>query len=350
VCNSDVPLYFNFVSGMLLFGPPGTGKTLIARQIGKLLGGIEPIVINGPEILSKFVGESESNMRKAFEPAIKDQKDKGDNSDLHIIIFDEIDAICKQRGSTGGGAGGAVHDTVVNTLLTMLDGVNSLNNILVIGMTNRKDMIDVALLRPGRLEIHLEISLPDEKGRRQIFDIHTKPLYADKKVARDVDLDEMAAVCKNFSGAEIEGLVRSAASFALYAGVDTSGGGAKVAEDIDYDAMQITRAHFMQAREECTAAFGADEEDISANIAGGFIEYNPSARKLFRDGKTLMSVVKESPRTPLISLLLEGTHGAGKTALACKLALSSEFPFIKLVHLEDRAQARMRCNHCAACN
>merc|ERR1719450_595481 len=96
----------------------------------------------------------------------------GENSQLHIIIFDEIDAICKSRGSSKDSTG--VGDTVVNQLLTKIDGVDALNNILLIGMTNRLDMIDEALLRPGRLEVHVEISLPSEEGRVEILNIHTK--------------------------------------------------------------------------------------------------------------------------------------------------------------------------------
>lgn len=159
---------YKHVKGMLLYGPPGTGKTLIARKIAEALNCKEPQVVNGPEIFDKYVGGSEEKIRKLFEPAEKDQKEKGDDSDLHVIIFDEIDAICRQRGSTGS-SGTGVNESVVNQLLSKMDGVNSLNNILVIGMTNRKDMIDEAVLRPGRLEIHLEIGLPDLKGRLQIF-------------------------------------------------------------------------------------------------------------------------------------------------------------------------------------
>uniref|UniRef100_A0AC34G6N1 Vesicle-fusing ATPase n=1 Tax=Panagrolaimus sp. ES5 TaxID=591445 RepID=A0AC34G6N1_9BILA len=124
------------VRGILLYGPPGTGKTLIARQIGKMLNAREPKIVNGPEILNKYVGESEANMRKLFADAEEEYKRCGANSGLHMIIFDEIDAICKQRGSQAGSTG--VHDTMVNQLLTKLDGVEQLNNILVIGMTNRK--------------------------------------------------------------------------------------------------------------------------------------------------------------------------------------------------------------------
>ena len=129
--------------------------------------------MNGPEIFNKYVGESEKKIRELFAEAEKEQRMKGDDSQLHIIIFDEIDAICRSRGSTGN-SGTGVNEAVVNQLLSKLDGVDSLNNILVIGMTNRKDMIDEAMLRPGRLEIHLEIGLPDENGRKQIFEIHTR--------------------------------------------------------------------------------------------------------------------------------------------------------------------------------
>jgi len=160
------------VKGILLYGPPGTGKTLMARQIGKMLNGKEPKVVNGPEILNKYVGQSEENIRNLFKDAEIEYKEKGEGSSLHIIIFDEIDAICKQRGSRNDGTG--VADTVVNQLLAKIDGVEALNNILVIGMTNRKDLIDEALLRPGRLEVHMEINLPDERGRLQIIKIHTK--------------------------------------------------------------------------------------------------------------------------------------------------------------------------------
>lgn len=104
-----------------------------------------------------------------------------------------------------------------------MDGVDRLNNILIIGMTNRKDMIDDALLRPGRLEVHMEISLPDEKGRLQILNIHTAKMRTNKNLDSDVDLAELAAVTKNFSGAEIMGLTTSAVSFALNRHVKVSG-------------------------------------------------------------------------------------------------------------------------------
>ena len=147
------------VKGVLLYGPPGTGKTLIARRIGEMLNAKEPKIVNGPEILNKYVGESEAKIRELFADADADMAEFGDDSELHIIIFDEIDAICKQRGSGKDGTG--VGDTVVNQMLSKMDGVTAINNILIVGMTNRKDMIDSALLRPGRFEVHIEIGLPD---------------------------------------------------------------------------------------------------------------------------------------------------------------------------------------------
>ncbi|GKV52523.1 hypothetical protein SLEP1_g59101, partial [Rubroshorea leprosula] len=119
----------------------------------------------------------------------------------------------QSRGSTRDGTG--VHDSIVNQLLTKIDGVESLNNVLLIGMTNRKDLLDEALLRPGRLEVQVEISLPDENGRLQILQIHTNKMKENSFLAPDVNLQELAARTKNYSGAELEGVVKSAVSFAL---------------------------------------------------------------------------------------------------------------------------------------
>ncbi|PGH03752.1 vesicle-fusing ATPase [Blastomyces parvus] len=320
------------VKGILLYGPPGTGKTLIARQIGKMLNAREPKVINGPEVLNKYVGQSEENIRKLFADAEKEYKEKGDESGLHIIIFDELDAVCKQRGS-GAGGGTGVGDSVVNQLLSKLDGVDQLNNILLIGMTNRMDMIDDALLRPGRLEVHMEISLPDESGRAQILKIHTQKMRENDVMEKDVDLLELAQLTKNFSGAEISGLVKSASSFAFNRHVKV-GTMAGISDDIVN--MKVNRQDFHNALDEVKPAFGVSEEELESCLHGGIINYSPEINSILGEGKLFVNQVRDpESTTSLFSVLLHGPPGSGKTALAAKIAIDSDFPFVKLISPED---------------
>ncbi|KAF2083560.1 vesicle-fusing ATPase [Saccharata proteae CBS 121410] len=318
------------VKGILLYGPPGTGKTLIARQIGKMLNAREPKVINGPEVLNKYVGQSEENIRKLFADAEKEYKEKGDESGLHIIIFDELDAVCKQRGS-GAGGGTGVGDSVVNQLLSKLDGVDQLNNILLIGMTNRMDMIDEALLRPGRLELHMEISLPDEHGRAQILKIHTMKMRNNDIMAPDVDLDELARLTKNFSGAEISGLIKAASSFAFSRHIQV-GTMASISDDVVN--MKVQRDDFIQALDEVQPLFGVAEEELSRCIRGGIIHFSPDINRILKEGQLFINQVRNGG-SPLLSVALHGPPGSGKTALAAEMAIKSEFPFIKLVSPED---------------
>ncbi|EKV05902.1 NsfA [Penicillium digitatum PHI26] len=319
------------VKGLLLYGPPGTGKTLIARQIGKMLNAREPKIINGPEVLNKYVGQSEENIRKMFADAEKEYKEKGDESGLHIIIFDELDAVCKQRGS-GAGGGTGVGDSVVNQLLSKLDGVDQLNNILLIGMTNRMDMIDEALLRPGRLEVHMEISLPDEHGRSQILKIHTEKMRNNNVMDKDVDLAELAHLTKNFSGAEIAGLVKSASSFAFSRHVKV---GTMASINDDVVDMKVNRADFLHSLEEVKPAFGVSEEELSSRIPYGIIDYSPTISEILREGELFVKQVGAAESTPLFSVLLHGPPSSGKTALAARIAIDSGFPFIKLISPED---------------
>ncbi|XP_018424505.1 PREDICTED: vesicle-fusing ATPase [Nanorana parkeri] len=315
------------VKGILLFGPPGCGKTLMARQIGKMLNAREPKVVNGPEILNKYVGESEANIRKLFADAEEEQRRLGANSGLHIIIFDEIDAICKQRGSMAGSTG--VHDTVVNQLLSKIDGVEQLNNILVIGMTNRPDLIDDALLRPGRLEVKMEIGLPDEKGRVQILHIHTARMREHSLLAGDVDVPELATETKNFSGAELEGLVRAAQSTAMNRHIKAT---TKVEVDMEKaERLQVTRVDFLTSLEnDIKPAFGTNQEDYASYIMNGIIKWGDPVTRVLEDGELLVQQTKNSDRTPLVSVLLEGPPHSGKTALAAKISEDSNFPFIKI--------------------
>jgi len=320
------------VKGILLYGPPGTGKTLMARQIGQMLNSREPKIVNGPEILDKYVGESEANIRKLFAEAEEEETRMGALSGLHIIIFDEIDAICKARGSTGGSTG--VNDTVVNQLLSKIDGVNQLNNILIIGMTNRLDMIDDALTRPGRLEVKIEIGLPKEQGRSQILNIHTQKMKSNGKLSKDVDLNELAKLTKNFSGAELSGLVRASQAGALNRLVKAG----KTVE-IDPDAaekLMITRADFLYSLEnDVKPAFGASQEKLQDFLSGGIIVWGNPVQDILEDGRLLLQQAAGSDGSGLVSIMLEGAPNAGKTALAAQLALNSGFPFVKICSPDD---------------
>ncbi|TMS14847.1 Vesicle-fusing ATPase [Larimichthys crocea] len=320
------------VKGILLFGPPGCGKTLMARQIGKMLNAREPKVVNGPEILNKYVGESEGQhpqtVRRCRGRAEEgERRSLGANSGLHIIIFDELDAICKQRGTGASSTG--VHDTVVNQLLSKIDGVEQLNNILVIGMTNRPDLIDDALMRPGRFEVKMEISLPDEKGRVQILTIHTNKMRSFNLLAPNVDIKELAAETKNYSGAELEGLVRAAQSTAMNRHIKAT---STVEVDMERaEKLQVTRDDFMGSlNNDIKPAFGTNQEDYSSYIMNGIIKWGDPVTHVLDDGELLVQQTKNSDRTPLVAVLLEGPPHSGKTALAAKIAEDSQFPFIKI--------------------
>ncbi|CAK9437064.1 uncharacterized protein LODBEIA_P15100 [Lodderomyces beijingensis] len=324
-------LDYKHCKGLLLYGPPGTGKTLIARKLSKMLNGKEPKIVNGPEMLSKFVGASEENIRNLFKDAEAEYKQKGEDSDLHVIIFDELDSVFKQRGS-GKTDGTGVGDNVVNQLLSKMDGVDQLNNILIIGMTNRLDLIDTALLRPGRFEIQIEIALPDEKGRKDIFAIHTKKLKDNGLLTKDVNLDELSILTKNFTGAEIEGLCNSAKSHAISR--HTKKGSLAQIDSSSIADMQITRNDFLLALNDIRPAFGTDEEDLTSQAKHGIIQFNSTIRHIFEKGQSIIDVVRSSESETLRSMLLYGPPGVGKTAIATTLALNSDFPFIKLLSAE----------------
>ncbi|KAI5172116.1 vesicle-fusing ATPase [Nematocida sp. LUAm3] len=304
------------IKGIMLYGPPGTGKTLIARKMSSLLNSAPPKIVNGPEILNKYVGQSEENIRKLFEDAENDYKKYGEKSPLHVIIFDEIDAICKSRGSSNG-----VGDQVVNQLLSKIDGVECLNNILVIGMTNRIDLIDDALLRPGRFEIHIEITLPDEGGRLEILRIHTSRMEKNCFLGADVEMPGIAAKTKNYTGAEITALVKSAASFALERAKKNK------------EEVVIGMQDFEKAMRETVPAFGVS---LSLRVPEPFYMY-PSARTVLDIGNELVRKILHNGAkgSKTISLLLSGVPGVGKSSLAEAIALYSGIPFIRIISPKD---------------
>ncbi len=185
--------------GILLYGPPGCGKTLLAKAVATE-SGANFIAVKGPEILSKWVGESEKAIREIFR--------KARTYAPAVVFFDEIDAIAPLRG----GAGDAhVTERVVSQLLTELDSIERLRHVVVIAATNRPDLVDPALLRPGRLEKLIYVKPPDKQARLEILKVHTKKVPLD----RDVDLEEIAALTEGYSGADLSALVREAALVAL---------------------------------------------------------------------------------------------------------------------------------------
>ncbi|MFH1236917.1 MAG: CDC48 family AAA ATPase [Candidatus Aenigmatarchaeota archaeon] len=179
--------------GILLYGPPGTGKTLLAKAVASE-SGANFISVRGPEVLSKWVGESEKHIREIFKRAKQVAPS--------IIFFDEMDALVPRRGTD---MGTRVAENVVSQILTHMSGVEEMHNVVVIGATNRPDILDPALLRPGRFDRQVLVPAPDEKSRLEVLKIHTK-----KMKMKDVDLKKFAKLTDGYSGADLEALVREA--------------------------------------------------------------------------------------------------------------------------------------------
>jgi transitional endoplasmic reticulum ATPase len=186
--------------GILLTGPPGCGKTMLAKAIANE-SQVNFISVKGPALLSKYIGESERGVRDMFR--------KAKQAAPCIIFFDEVDALVPARGAGGGDT--HVADRVLSQFLTELDGVEELKGVLMLGATNRKDMLDPAILRPGRFDQIVEIPLPDEQGRRQIFEVHLRH----KPLAPGIDIGKLAAATEEFSGAVIQGICVGAALSAV---------------------------------------------------------------------------------------------------------------------------------------
>jgi transitional endoplasmic reticulum ATPase len=185
--------------GILLYGPPGTGKTLLARAVAKE-SEANFIQVKGPSLLSMWVGKSEEGVRKIFERARQVSP--------CIIFFDEIDSLAGKRGMDNGQK---VTERVLNQLLAEMDGLEEMNDVLIIGATNRPDMLDAALLRPGRFDKILLVNAPGVEGRETILKIHTRNM----PLAKNINLKKIAEDIDGFTGADIEGLVREAAMIAL---------------------------------------------------------------------------------------------------------------------------------------
>ncbi|KAF7810850.1 cell division cycle protein 48-like protein [Senna tora] len=225
--------------GVLFYGPPGCGKTLLAKAIANECQA-NFISVNGPELLTKWFGESEANVREIFN--------KARGSAPCVLFFDEIDSIAVQRGRHPGDCGSA--ERVVNQLLTEMDGMSAKKNVFIIGATNQPEIIDPAILRPGRLDKLIYIPLPDEESRYQIF----KSCLRKSPVAKDVNLRALAKYTQGFSGADITEICQCACKYAIREDIEkdiererrrTENPEAK--ENVEDDVAEITAAHFEES-------------------------------------------------------------------------------------------------------
>jgi len=224
--------------GVLFYGPPGCGKTLLAKAIANECQA-NFVSIKGPELLTMWFGESESNVRDVFE--------KARSAAPCVLFFDELDSIAKARGGSGGDGGGAA-DRVINQVLTEMDGMGAKKNVFIIGATNRPDIIDSAILRPGRLDQLIYIPLPDEKSRAQIL----KACLRKSPIHRDVDLEYLARSTKGFSGADLTEICQRACKLAIRQAIETDIKREQEGKDEDMEmdedpVPEITKQHFEDA-------------------------------------------------------------------------------------------------------
>lgn len=304
--------------GVLLHGPPGTGKTLLAKAVATE-SEANFILLNGPEIMSKFYGESEKKIRDIFEDAEKNAPS--------IIFVDEIDAIAPKREETQG----EVERRVVSQLLTMMDGLNARGKVIVIGATNRINSIDPALRRPGRFDRELEISVPDKKGRLNILKIHTRAM----PLKKDVNLEDLASKTHGFVGADLESLAKEAAMAVLRKALpDLNLDEDKEIPQEALEKMIIGKEDFDSAlkvvRPSAMREVLVEVPNVSWEEVGGL----DNIKQELKEAVEWPLKHKESFERMGISapkgILLYGPPGTGKTLLAKAVAKESEANFINI--------------------
>lgn len=304
--------------GILLHGPPGTGKTLLAKAVANE-SDANFILLNGPEIMSKFYGESEKKIRDIFEEAEK--------TSPAIIFIDEIDAIAPKREEVQG----EVERRVVSQLLTMMDGLKSRGKVVVIGATNRPNAIDAALRRPGRFDRELEISVPGKEGRLQVLKIHTRNMPLEKKV----NFEEIASITHGFVGADLESLTKEAAIIVLRKLLPQMKLDAdeKIPQEI-LEKLIVTHNDFIEAlktvRPSAMREVLVETPNVDWNSVGGLDSVKQELREAVEWPMKYPESFERMGIRPSRGILLYGPPGTGKTLLAKAVAKESEANFIQV--------------------
>jgi len=255
--------------GILLFGPPGTGKTMLAKAVANE-SECNFISVKGPELLSKWVGESEKGVREIFR--------KARQASPAIIFFDEVDALVPKRGTYMGSS--HVTESVVSQILTELDGLEELKDVTVMGATNRPDMLDPALMRPGRMERHIYVPPPDAESRKKIFEVYLKD--ADAILTGDVKVDDLVAATEGYVGADIEALVREAKLGAMREFITVMAGKSEQEMADAVVNVRITRAHFDEAAKKVRGSMDRESLENAERQAWELL-YNQEQRTILEN-------------------------------------------------------------------
>ena len=302
--------------GVLMHGPPGTGKTLLAKAVANE-SDAHFIVINGPEIMSKYVGGSEENLREFFEEA--------EENAPSIIFIDELDAIAPKREETQG----EVERRTVAQLLTLMDGLNSRGQVVVIGATNRPDSLDGALRRPGRFYREIEIGVPDKEERKEIMEIHTRGM----PLADDVDLDDLADTTHGFVGADLEALAKEAAMRVVRRIIPDLGADDEIPPEV-LEKLVVTKDDFKSALREIQPSALREVlvqvPNVTWDDVGGLDEAKQELKEAVEWPLKYPDKFKEFGVRPPKGTLLYGIPGTGKTMLAKAVANESEANFIAI--------------------